>query len=365
MSLIVLALALVAGCDRFFYPPIKAESSLTSRITYSKAQQADELAYINNQIAQLTKAGIGQPVRELNYELLQNSSTVNAKLLYGNRLLEAFDSQLWNMTTDPRIINSPLRDNFQEKSIKELANFIPNLTVNHPPLSALATGNNMASFYAIVSSLHKINNYRDIFREKIKIEDQSMLDIIQSALSKEAAVRNGEIAYDNLSKTEIEVLKRASTFRYCIMIRHRYLPLLALARISQTNDGLFFKIRNLFKKALPEFADLYTYQFDTAELNMAEEKSKHSIPHYQIVKKLNLVQLYYAQESIDQAIAARRYLKSLGFSSVLDPKVRAIFMNLQISYSDVPNSGNTQVTEARLDLIDGLNRKIKELLAEE
>lgn len=364
MSLCIITLALVAGCDRFLYPPIKAESAHASKIIYSSANEADDLAYINRQIAELSKAGIGGQVRDLNYELLQNSATPNAKLLYGNRYLEAFDSQLWNMTTDPRILNSPMKDTFQAKSIIELANHIPNLSVNHPPLSALAPGNSMASFYGIVSSLDKINFYRDIFREKSNINDVSLLDLIQSALAKEEAIKQGELAYDDLSKTDIEVLKRSATFRYSLMIRHRYLPLLALGRLSNLNEGMFFKMRNLFKKVTPEIVDLYTYQFDTKELDLAEEKAKHTLPHYDKVKKLNLVQLYYAQEILERAIHARDFIKSLGYIAKLDPKIYTILSNLRLSISDIPSDDDNQLAEAKLDLVDGLNQKIKELLAE-
>lgn len=364
MSLCVLSLALVAGCDRFLYPPMKVESAHASKVIYTSAQEADDLAYINGQIKDLSKAGLGQSARDLNLELIQNSATMNAKLLYANHFINAFDSQLWNMTTDSRILNSPLKDTFQANAIKELAQHIPDLNVNHPPLSALATGNSMASFYAIVASLHEINFYRDIFRERLDATDESMLDLITSALNKEAALRSGEISYDDLSKTDVEILKRSNTFRYCLLIRHRFLPLLALGRLAQVNDGLFLKMRSFFTRAIPEFADLYTYQFDTQELDIMEGKGKHSLQHYEVVKKLNLVQIYYANELLDEAIASKEFLKSIKFKPKLDHKIEIILSNLKVNYSDVPNSGNNVVTEAKLELVDGFNQKIKELLAE-
>lgn len=348
---------------------------------------SNDLRYISEQLKELSKAGIGSEMRDENFKRMQESKTLNKKLLHATKYMESFDYQLWGHTTDKKIPDHILSEAYGKHAVLELGMTLPEvLQTNHPKLSALKKSDNMENFYAMAATLHKVNMFQKVFRTENKIAEQNMLDYIEAALKKSRDLKAGLVKREELSEVDQEVLKVAPLMRYTLKIRYKFLPLIALGRISHVNDGLITKIKMLLAKWSPEFAGDEDESDDEVIVSSVEDaqddnviraiiqkvakkgqKKEKDLTEDDLIDSSNPAQIAYATQILDYAIQTRNFGRSIGLTAKdglkLDKKVRKIFENLQLNFSEVKGDDNTRhVQAAQLEEINKFSLKLDELL---
>lgn len=381
LPLCVLSLSFV-GCEALKVPGKTLEMANTTQgmaTTTSELKEgtkrvegiSEDLRYISEQLKLLSIQGLGSESRDKNFERVQACESLSCKLLHATKYQESFDFQLWNMTSDSKILESELMDLYGKHAMLEFTLKMPEVLPEAPDkyeLNGLSKDKKMENFYAFAATVHKVNMFQDIFRSSMNLKEITMLDFIEKALDTERAVNAGEIDVEELAKTDkasYESLKSAGQLKYLLQIRYKFLPLVALARISHVNSGLRSKVRMLLKDWAPDFSDSLTNQFNVEELDKASAK-KEAKPdrNFDIAKNLNAVQIYYAWQILDFAKQTGEILKRNGITPTLDKKSYMIFSHLKINLADLKdiNGDTIEVSEAKMKLIKKFNDELDGML---
>lgn len=321
-------------------------------------QTSNDLRYISEQLKELSKAGIGSEMRDENFKRIEESETTSKKLLHATKYMESFDFQLWNMTTDHRILSSDLRKIYEQHGVLELSLTLPELLPENwskLPLSALETDSKTRGYAAMAATLHKVNMFQEIFRPVMKVEHVTMLDIIVEGLKTEKLVNEGKVDIEELREHEpskYEVLKSAGLLKHTLEIRYKFLPLVALGRISNITSGLGAKVKMLMRDWSPEFRD------DVQHLSITGNDK-----HRDITKNLNAAQIYYAYEVLEYTNRTGAILKDLGIEAKLDKKVAKILKHMKLNFTDIAAEEDTEtVTQAKMKYIQKFNSELQTIL---
>lgn len=174
-----------------------------------------------------TKNGISAEHRELSWRRLYEAKTLDQKLFHAADYIDSFDFQAWNWGFADALIqeDQKLKDHVVAHDLLELSLGLTGLLSKLDPRHSedvFTKDRNLQSFYAIAASLSDV-----VPPPTPDHVNHSMYEFIQQGLQKEKDLNYGQIVYNSLSKSEMEVVKNAQLFKDTFYARFQYLAYIA------------------------------------------------------------------------------------------------------------------------------------------
>lgn len=293
---------LLVGCDN----PLKLTKKMSDTTTGLAATSNGMATKVSNTNDNSAKLGMGfgkstSVMRDDAFEKMENEKDMMAKMDFAVKYVDAFEFQVFNDEGIEQYDTMRLLEEARSEAIKEIAKKLnPYFTEKMitKGFSGTETDAAHSNFYAIASALHYVNSLQAEFRKPMGLPAESPLDLIVQGLSKKGA------PVKSLRKFERDVLKEEALFARLIEARHKFIPVMAIARISTIKSGLGDKLDMLLTKWRPTF---YRPEFSG---------------------NMNDVQIDYISEMLSHAIIAKKILNNQGRVSKLDKKIVKILSNM-------------------------------------
>lgn len=334
---------------------------------------SQDLRYISEQLKVFSVAGIGSELRDLNYARIKNAESMSEKLLHATKYMESFDFQMWNVSTDPKIQDSTLIDLYAKHGVQEFALKLSATLPEGTKIenTALSKDPKMENFYALVATMHKVNMFQEVLDQDDSREERTMFNYVVEGLRNRKTLEDGSVLVGDIKtedKSVYEALKAEGLFESALQIRYKFLPLVALAKISHVDNGFLSQVKMLLGKWSPDFS---TYDPNFVEpvkyveifgIKLWKKKSKDEL-NFDSVKHLNAAQIDYATTILDYALQTRDIIKELKLKPAprLDKNASKIFKNLQINMDSLKG----EISVEKMKSVNAFNEKLTELLKEE
>lgn len=302
----------------------------TEELQQSTAETKDVLAWVS--IVQ--KQGGGYEIRSKAFERLQAADTINLKLKEAKSYYYAFDFQIANYTEITGVNLFDLRDELTGLAVAELGKALPEVMPAGTKwkLDATKSGNKNESLMALSATLHEINVLQGPQSQPVGLRPISMLDLIAEGLLKKKSVNSGRLTQDMLTEADKSVLREEQMFTHLLQLRMRTLPVIALGRVSNIQDGLLKKFGMLFFTWKPRF------------------------------EELNSEQINYAAAIIEEALKTRELLVRMDVESKIDSKVERILKKMKTE--EVREKLDDVIDAEKITALDRFDVAIGKLLAE-
>lgn len=295
---------LLVGCDN----PLKLTKKMSDTTTGLAATSNAMATKVSNTNDNSAKLGMGfgkstSVMRDEAFEKMEAEKDMMAKMDFAVKYVDAFEFQVFNDEGIEQYDTMRLLEEARAEAIKEIAKKLnPYFTQKMLLKGVTGTETDAAheNFFAIASALHYMNALQKEFRKPMGLPAESPLDLIVRGLSKKGTPKSSQ------SKFEREVLKEEALFVRLIEARHKFIPVMAIARISTIKNGLGDKLDMLLSKWRPTF-----YRSEFSGL-------------------MNDIQIDYISEMLSHSITAKRILNNLGHVSKLDKKVVKILANMEL-----------------------------------
>lgn len=269
----------------------------------------------------LTKQGDGFKIRTEAMEELKKARTLNKKIEAGIAYMYAFEFQLYSPKQLLNVNVVRLRELLFAHAVAELGKTLPELLPEGSRwgLDATDDSNRNLTLMALSAVLHRINYLQTEQLQGTPMRPMSMLDLLVESLAKKERLNRGEIARADLTELDREVLREEQAFKHLLRLRFKTLPVIALGRISHIQDGFFRKLDMLFTSWTPQFSGANSFG---APLAPRREGSTS-------FTDLNIEQIEYAADVIDEALRTQRFLVMLSSAVKLDRKIERIYRNME------------------------------------
>lgn len=293
-----------------------------STTTTDMKSLTEDLRELSAWMFNILKQGDTSRLRDEAIKDMISSESLARKTLLATKYFYGFEYQVWN---SPRlrseVNNIELREKLKASAViefaKTLAEFMPREQVE----TGLSTDPDMLNLYALAASMHKVNDYqRDLLRgaeSNPALSITSMMSILQDGLLVAEKFERGEISRNELTPSQIEVLREEDTFIYALKLRYKFLPIFALARLT-----------NLAQ-------------------NQVQMVSQSWTPDFLIDGKMNLEEINYAIEILMGAKQTKELLAKRGINVSLDPVVVKMLSNMDRGNVSTENQArNTQMNRS-------------------
>ncbi len=302
----------------------------TEELQQSTAETKDILAWVS--IVQ--KQGGGYEIRSKAFERLQAAETLNLKLKEAKSYYYAFDFQIANYSEINGVDLIELRNELTGLAVAELGKALPEVMPSGTSwkLDATKSGNKNESLMALSATLHEMNVLQGPQSEPVGLRPVSMYDLIAEGLLKKYSVNSGRISADKLTEADKSVLREEQIFTHLLQLRMRTLPVIALGRVSNIQDGLLQKFGMLFFSWKPRFDEL------------------------------NAEQINYAAAIVEESLKTRELLGRLAVDSKIDAKVARILRKMKTE--DVREKLDDVVDAEKISALDRFDVAIGKLLAQ-
>jgi hypothetical protein len=311
IPLAVISLSVLTACQN----PLKTTEAMketTERMEIktgamnSKVENTDENSA---KLGMLMAQGQSSDFRDSQFQRMIEAKEFIEKMDYAVKFMYSMEFQIFSDEGIDSFDTEKLLDEARAEAIKEIPkklNGFFNKKIRSG-ITGIEQDSDSKNFFAIASALHYKNPKQAEFRRGMGLETESMLDMIVEALSKKDAIQNGSLKVNELKKFEREVLKEEALFVRLIEVRHRFIPVMAVARISKVEDGLIHKVDMLFSKWRPTFLD-----------------PKRST-------EMNIVELDYINEMLTHSVYAKKVLSEQGRESKLNSKIVKMIKNMDLT----------------------------------
>jgi hypothetical protein len=283
-------------------------------------------------VSAIQKQGGGYELRSKAFERMQEADTLNLKLKEAKAYFYAFDFQIASYSDASCMNMLDIRKELAGLAVSELGKTLPEVmpSGNSWRLDATKSGSKNESLMALSATLHEINVYQGPQAEPFGLRPISMFELIAEGLLKKSSVNNGRLSDDMLTPADKEVLREEQIFTHLLQLRMRTLPVIALGRVSNIQDGLLEKFGMLFFTWKPRF------------------------------EELNGEQINYAAAIIERALETRTLLTRLDVESKIDSKVERILKKMKTGR--VREKLDSVVDSEKISALDRFDVAIAKLL---
>jgi hypothetical protein len=278
--------------------------------------------------------------RDYTLKHMDSATSMEDKIAWAGAYFQAYEFQLWDgsQKDDRDRLESLYLCGIQEFN-RDMMEYIPQ-SYDVDPTSK---NNKMMDLYALAVTMHELNTLSKLqpFEENKASESVSMFDLVKHALQLKNDVESGAKPEASLEEWEREGLRVEQELDYIIQIRENFLPVMALAKISKIAENGFLGIPGLFRQL-----DMLLTGWD-ADLSHA-----------------NLEQLLTYTSWVQEAVADRDFLKSIGANSRLNDDVMKIYKNMRLPEklsAEQGSSSQAQAMEIRSDAYGKLKDQIDDL----
>ena len=300
----------------------------TQELQQSTAETKDVLVCVSA----IQKQGGGYELRSKAFERMQEADSFNLKLKEAKAYYYAFDFQIASYTDASCLNMLEIRKELAGLAVSELGKTLPEVMPSGTSwrLDATKTGSKNESLMALSAALHEINVFQGPQAEPFGLRPISMFELLAEGLLKKSSVNSGRLSRDNLTPADKEVLREEQVFTHLLQLRMRTLPVIALGRVSNIQDGLLEKFGMLFFSWKPRFDEL------------------------------NAEQINYAALIIERALETRALLTRLDVESKLDSKVERILKKMKTG--EVREKLDVVVDSEKVSALDRFDSAIAKLL---
>jgi hypothetical protein len=339
IPLAVISLSFLTACEN----PLKTTQAMketTERMEVktgamnSKVENTDENSA---KLGMLMAQGQSSDFRDAQFQRMVEAEAFIEKMDFAVKFMYSMEFQIFSDEGIEGFDTEKLLEEAKAEAIKEIPkklNGFFNKKIR-AGISGIEQDSDSENFFAIACALHYKNPKQAEFRKGMGLETESMLDMIVEALSKKESIENGSLKINELKKFEREVLKEEALFVRLLEVRHRFIPAMAIARISKVEDGLFHKADMLLTKWRPTF------------LNPKR------------ATEMNIVELDYINEMLSHSVYAKKVLSEQGRDSRLSPTLVKMIKNMDLTVNpkrpvilgDVAQSSINSMAQSFADLI--------------
>lgn len=331
LPLALLSLTFVACTDKLEkamdMPAITEKMSVTTGAMSDKVGNTDKNSGLLG--TKMTHA-TGKQIRDEQIKNMDHAESFNMKTDHSTTWVYAFEFQSY---TDPKIQDFDSEEYLEgarKDAVLELVKTLAEYTAEGTELDldSLAKSNQAMNLFAIASVLHRVDEGQKQARKMMGMKTESLLDILTNGLKATHDMNQGKINVSDLTPSQYEVAKEQQKIEHLLLMRFKFLPLVALGRMSQVNDGLLNKVKMLYGN---EWTPLLDQELNKKEFKRAEKSEKLYI------RSLNAAQLKYLADILDYTLQVKSTLVELGLNPKLDKKVEKIYknMNLDITKEDL------------------------------
>lgn len=304
-----------------------ATTASMSQTTQNMELLTEDLRELSAWMFNILKQGDTSRLRDEAIKDMMAAESFPRKSLMATKYFYAFEYQIWNSPRFKSNIDTlQIREKLKAAAVIEYAKTLSEFLPKDREVIGTSGDEQMKNLYALVAAMHKVNDYQQDLIQGDKssrpLNIINMFTILDEALSILPKLENGEITRDQLTASQIEVLREEDTFVYALKLRFKFLPTFALARISGIEDAsLLEKAKMLYLKWDPNF------------LKKGE---------------MNLEEIHYASEILLKAKETKNLLEKCGVKLPLDKKVIKIFKNMNRGTISQENLQGEALTKATL-----------------
>lgn len=284
-----------------------ATTASMSQTTQNMELLTEDLRELSAWMFNILKQGDTSRLRDEAIKDMLASESFTRKSLMATKYFYAFEYQIWNSPRFKTNVDTlQIREKLKAAAVIEYAKTLAEFLPTDRKETGVSNDEQMKNLYALVATMHKINDYQQDLIQGTQARHPvtviSMFSILDEGLSVLPKLENGEITRDQLTPSQIEVLREEDTFIYALKLRAQFLPAFALSRISGITDAsLFEKAKMLYFKWTPDLLK---------------------------DNKMNLEEINYATEILRKTAETQALLKKRGIEVKLDKKVLKIFKNM-------------------------------------
>jgi hypothetical protein len=300
------------------------------------------------------RQGNAAEIRKDMLKAMNKATTVEAKIAYTTIYFEAFEFMLW--TGKGKDTQDYLEEQYTQ-AIQEFDREVTQYIPHDNKLDPTSKDNQMSNLYALAVTMH-MQNELEIDQQPLPNDDKthsepykvSMFDLAKSSLVATRLTYEGKLESKNATAWQAEGGAAASLFTYLIQTRENFLPVMTLAKVSTINDdeGVAGKLGFAFAVDLIREGKMLLSQWDSK------------------IPSLNIFQSQQYLTWLDEAIADRDFLKSVGSNASLDGNLLKIYGKMNKPGSSLteqnPNAGEAKAAQERTAAGDDLWADIQNLL---
>lgn len=267
--------------------------------------------------------------RRQELESLLKARETPAKLSHAAKYFMAFEFQFWTgHGQDNEDELEELYASAAREFLREAQELIPNNEYIVKPYAQnkgdLDSDNNRyQSINALAATLHMQNLKQELMIKKNLRLEMTMYKMIEISLRASKEIEKGTKSVSDFPLFVKEVLVYEEVARYLIKARYQFLGVMALAKISNIQDGMI------------EIAKMFIFNWRMK------------------LSKLNSVQIEEIAKWYNSACNSREILRFLGESTALDSKTKQFYKHLRITEF---GTGTQKKSDIEADFIKKLDR---------
>ncbi|MCM0606550.1 MAG: hypothetical protein KA715_10710 [Xanthomonadaceae bacterium] len=258
---------------------------------------------------------------------LETTDEIEAKLSQAKTYVDSMEYQHW----DPAIESLEKREDIMAEGMRQFYYDISEFIKDRDQVSPIKTKNNMENLYAFSAALSHVSDSQKHMVGGSETSLLSPLDIMISALTKQAQINVGTLKSDSLTFAEKEVVKKAEDTIYLIRLRHNFLMAYTYALTAQSSNGnlptTFQKLKVLMKTKLSK-----KYQWTP---NFASR---------------NPEQINFATDVAQNSINAGSFLRSIGYDPLTNKTIEKIQARADFSAFDLMRMSDDGQSEKALSI---------------
>lgn len=256
---------------------------------------------------------------------LETTEEIAAKLSKAKTYVDSMEYQHW----DPAIESVEKRDHIMAEGMRQLYYDIAEFIKDRDQVSPIKTKDRMEILYAFSAALSHVSDSQKEMCAGTEAPLLSPLDIMMSALSKQAQINVGTLTSDSLTLAEKEVVRKAEDTVYLIRLRHNFLMAYTYALTAQSQNGdlpgTFAKLKTLLRVKL--------------------SKKYKWTPNF---GSRNPEQIRFAADVAKNSIEAGEFLRSIGYDPLTNKTIKKIQSRADFSKFDLPRMSEEGQSEKAL-----------------
>lgn len=324
---VITVLSILSSCNS----PLKSADKAATNSEVA-AQTSVAIKCYNHQTMEAMKMGAALETREREFDAALAEEGFDLKTKYTSPYFQAMSFQLIGVMKENCIDVEKTREAQKADSVKEfvkhMSKIVPSKFYKTKP-TALDKSNEMQTLYAFAATMHELNQSQVnnlANRKESYLKIITFYDVVTSSLALRDADRKGLIARSALTATDKNVLRETEMLTYIMKVRYMILPVIALARMSNIQDGIAEKLDM-------RYTDWTVKEMGTEEIN-------------------------YINDILDRAKTTKEFLKSIGEVVDLDDNIKKIYSNLKLNQEFVAE--NAENGSEKVKAISGLKERLAE-----
>ncbi len=301
------------------------------------ANNSDTLRDLSTSLYMSAVSGGSEDSRREALEQMESAESFDLKARYAASFIKSQTYQLIN----PMISKIEVGDFnrfFTDSLLEDIPIIARSIAENMPKgykFKVSSTAGKDGNVKAIAVALHETNKLYYQFSGNQNIKMQSILDIVMDALH---AFYVEKKSIDELTEVQKRVLYYRKEFLYALEIRHKFLPLVAIAKISELNSSLNDKVSMLLRQWNVQMVDRNEFPENENGLvadTKGNKKIKKQKKNKLVAKEISPAEIEMSLKIFKHAIIARDFLAQINTSTPELPGiVKRLLVNMHIEEQD-------------------------------